>query len=286
MKHLILPLLLLSACAPNEHKPTITAEVIADGFMFTEGPIWSPEGFLLFSDIPANVVYRWSEAAGVDTFLTPSGRSNGLTFDAAGYLVLAQHDGTVSLRDSSGKLQTMAQWDGGMRLNSPNDLVFHRSGALFFTDPPFGVSDEDRMLDYSGVYRLSPDGVLLLIYDGFELPNGIAFNTDFSLMYVCDSKTGDIFTWQMDDAGNASNPTLFANIGPMTDKGGADGLKTDTKGRLFTTGPNGLIVFDATGTELLRMEFPEQVTNLAWQGNDETILYMTATDKVYRLSVQ
>lgn len=287
MKHLILPLLLLSACAPSDLKPTITAEVIADGFLFTEGPVWSPEGFLLFSDIPANVVYRWSEAAGVDTFLTPSGRSNGLTFHPSGYLVLAQHDGTVSLRDSSGKLQTMAQWNGGMRLNSPNDLAFHPSGELFFTDPPFGVSDEDRMLDYSGVYRLSPDGQLTLVYDGFELPNGIAFSTDFTKMYVSDSQTGDILVWTVDSAGNASDPKPFANIGQRTQgKGAADGLKTDSKGRLFTTGPNGLIVFDQDGAELIRMEFPEQVTNLAWQGEDETILYMTATDKVYRLSVQ
>jgi gluconolactonase len=286
MKHLILPLLLLSACAPSDLKPTITAEVIADGFMFTEGPVWSEEGFLLFSDIPANVVYRWSEAAGVDTFLTPSGRSNGLVFHPSGRLVLAQHDGTVSMLSDEGKMQTMAQWVGGMRLNSPNDLVLHPSGVLFFTDPPFGVSDEDRMLEYSGVYRLAPDGELTLVFDGFELPNGIAFSPDFSRLYVCDSRTGDIVAWDVDASGHATNPTPFANIGAMTDKGGADGMKTDSKGRLFTTGPNGLIVFDASGSKLLRVEFAEQVTNLAWGGAGDSILFMTASDKIYRLSVQ
>jgi len=287
MKHLILPLLMLGACAPSDLKPTITAEVIADGFQFTEGPVWSEEGFLLFSDIPANVVYRWSEEAGVDTFLTPSGRSNGLVFHPSGRLVLAQHDGTVSMLSDEGNMQTLAQWVGGMRLNSPNDLVFHPSGVLFFTDPPFGVSDEDRMLEYSGVYRLAPDGELTLVFDGFELPNGIAFSTDHTKMFVSDSQTGDILVWTVDGAGNASDPKPFANVGQRTQgKGAADGLKTDSKGRLFTTGPNGLIVFDATGAELLRMEFPEQVTNLAWGGAGDTLLFMTATDKIYRLSVQ
>lgn len=286
MKFLILPLLLLGACASKPNEMTITAEVIADGFLFTEGPVWSPDGALLFSDIPANVVYRWREGVGVDTFLTPSGRSNGLAFHPSGRLVLAQHDGKVSMLSDEGKLQDLAAWVGGRRLNSPNDLVIHPNGVLFFTDPPFGVSDEDRMLDYSGVYRLAPDGELTLIHDGFELPNGIAFSPDFSRMYVCDSKTGDILTWDVDASGNATNPTPFANIGAMTDKGGADGMKTDAQGRLYTTGPNGLIVFDAEGKELHRKEFAEQVTNLAWGGADGKTLFMTASDKLYRLSVQ
>lgn len=286
MKTLVLPLLFLGACASSQSDMTITAEVIAEGFQFTEGPVWSPDGELLFSDIPANVVYRWREGVGVDTFLTPSGHSNGLTFHPSGRLVLAQHDGKVSMLSDEGKMQDLAAWVGGQRLNSPNDLVFHPSGVLFFTDPPFGVSDEDRMLDYSGVYRLAPDGELTLVYDGFELPNGIAFSPDFTRMYVCDSKTGDIYTWDVDASANATNPTRFANIGAMADNGGADGLKTDSKGRLFTTGPKGLIVFDASGKQRHRMEFPEQITNLAWGGKGDSVLYMTASDKIYRLSVQ
>lgn len=282
----LLPLLLLGACATPQTELTITAEVVAEGFQFTEGPVWSADGSLLFSDIPADVVLRWRDGAGVDTFLTSSGNSNGLTFRSDGWLVLAQHAGWVSVLDTAGTLQTLAsQWEG-KRLNSPNDLAFHPSGHLYFTDPHFGVSPEDRELEISGVYRLSPAGELSLVYDGFELPNGIAFSTDFTKMYVADSETGDIFVWTVDADGNATDPKPFANIGPMTAKGGADGLKTDDKGRLFTTGPNGLIVFDANGAELKRMEFPEQVTNLAWGGSGWKTLYMTASDKVYRLSLR
>lgn len=285
MKPLFLLLLFLPACASPDELPVASADVIADGFLFTEGPVWSPEGELLFSDIPANVVYRWRPDAGVDTFLTPSGHSNGLAFHPSGGLMLAQHDGTVSLRVPSGRLHALAQWVGGKRLNSPNDLAFHPSGYVFFTDPPFGVSDEDRMLDVSGVYKVSPDGDIQMVYDGFELPNGIAFSSDFSRMYVCDSKTGDIFVWQIDERGNTGSPQRFANIGGMTSKGGADGLKVDSKGRVFTTGPNGLTVLNSQGRVLQRMEFAEQVTNLAW-GATESVLYMTATDKVYQLSIR
>jgi gluconolactonase len=286
MKQFFLPILLLSACATSQNELTITADVIAEGFLFTEGPVWSADGGLLFSDIPADRVYRWTEEAGVDTFLTGSGNSNGLAYRSDGWLVLAQHAGRVSVLDTAGVLQTLAsQWEG-KRLNSPNDLAYHPSGHLFFTDPHFGVEPAARELTISGVYRLSPSGELSLVYDAFELPNGIAFSTDFTKMYVADSETGDIFVWTVDADGNATDPKPFANIGPMTAKGGADGLKTDDKGRLFTTGPNGLIVFDSDGAELKRMEFAEQVTNLAWGAEGWSTLYMTATDKVYKLSVR
>lgn len=287
MRHLPLMFLLFGACATPQTELTLTSEVVAEGFLFTEGPVWSADGSLLFSDIPADVVYRWREGAGVDTFLTGSGNSNGLTYRSDGWLVLAQHAGRVSVLDTAGVLQTLAsQWEG-KRLNSPNDLAYHPSGHLFFTDPYFGVEPDDRELSFSGVYRMSPTGELTLVYDGFELPNGIAFTTDFTKMYVADSETGDIFVWTVDTEGNATDPKPFANIGQRTPgKGAADGIKTDDKGRLFTTGPNGLIVFDADGAELKRMEFPEQVTNLAWGGSGWTTLYMTASDKVYRLAVR
>lgn len=286
MRTLLLPILLLGACAAPKTELTITAEVVAEGFQFTEGPVWSADGSLLFSDIPGDVVLRWREGAGVDTFLTASGHSNGLAYRSDGWLVLAQHDGRVSVLNTAGTLQTLAsQWEG-KRLNSPNDLAYHPSGYLFFTDPHFGVTPEERELDISGIFRLSHAGELTLVYDGFELPNGIAFSTDFTKMYVADSETGDIFVWTVDADGNATDPKPFANIGLMTAKGGADGLKTDDKGRLFTTGPNGLIVFDADGAELKRMEFPEQVTNLAWGGSGWKTLYMTASNKVYRLSLR
>jgi len=282
MKKLLI-LLLLASCAKTEAPFTLTEEVIADGFRFTEGPVWHPDGFLLFSDIPANVVYRWSEESGVDTFLAPSGNSNGLVFNSDGNLVLAQHAGRVSVLDADGNLNVLASNVNGNRLNSPNDLVYHKSGVLFFTDPYFGVRAEDRKLDYSGVYRLTPSGELTVVYDEFDLPNGVAFSPDQSILYVNDSATGNIMTFDVDADGNLSNPALFAVLGEMTSNGGADGMKTDAFGRLYTTGPGGLIVFNPGGTELYRKTFDQQVTNLAWGGAAGTDLFLTSRDKVYRL---
>ncbi len=282
MKKLLF-LLLLATCAKPEAPFTLNETVIADGFRFTEGPVWHPDGYLLFSDIPANVVYRWSEESGVDTFLAPSGNSNGLAFDPNGRLVLAQHAGRVSVLGADGQLTALASDVDGNRLNSPNDLVYHKSGVLFFTDPYFGVKAEDRKLDYSGVYRLATDGTLSVVYDEFDLPNGVAFSPDQSVLYVCDSATGNIMKFDVDAVGNVSNPGLFAVIGEMTSNGGADGMKTDQAGRLYTTGPNGLIVFNPDGTEFYRKTFDQQITNLAWGGPAGTDLFLTSRDKVYRL---
>lgn len=276
-------LLLMAACAKPEVPFTLTETVIADGFRFTEGPVWHPDGFLLFSDIPADVVYRWSEESGVDTFLAPSGNSNGLTFNSDGQLVLAQHTGRVSVLGADGQLTALASNVNGDRLNSPNDLVYHKSGVLFFSDPYFGVRAEDRKLDYSGVYRLTPSGELTVVYNEFDLTNGVALSPDQSILYVNDSATGNIMTFDVDADGNVSNPALFAVIGEMTEKGGADGMKTDQHGRLYTTGPNGLIVFNADGTEFYRKTFDQQITNLAWGGTAGTDLFLTSRDKVYRL---
>ncbi len=284
MKKLLL-IVLIASCAKSEVPFTLTAEVVADGFKFTEGPVWHPGGFLLFSDIPANVVYRWTEA-GVDTFLTPSGNSNGLTFNSDGQLVLAQHSGKVSVLQTDGSLKELVSNVDGLRLNSPNDLVYHKSGVLFFTDPYFGVSAADRKLEYSGVYRLSPDGDLSVVYEEFDLPNGIAFSPDQTILYVNDSATGDIIAFDVDEGATLGQPLVFANIGAMAEKGGADGMKTDSKGRLYTTGPNGLIVFNPDGTEFYRKTFDQQITNLAWGGATGTDLFITSSDKVYRLRYQ
>lgn len=257
-------------------------EIIAGPFEFTEGPYWHQEGYLLFSDIPANRVYRWSDQEGVDVYLEPSGNSNGIQVDIDGNILLAQHQGSISRLTEDGTLTVLADNYQGQRLNSPNDIAVHSNGNIFFTDPPFGVSDEERELDFSGVYRLSPDGELSIIYDEFELPNGLVFSADESLFYVNDSATGNIMKFDVDNDGIPHSPVLFANVGEMgSGMGGADGMVTDQQGNLYSAGPPGLTIFNNEGEQLHQLTFDEQITNLEWGGGDSDILFITGSDNVY-----
>jgi gluconolactonase len=289
----VLLLLLVAGACNSQESPSSDASgvladgvgpvVIADGFRFTEGPFWHPEGFLIFSDIPADIVYRWSEDDGTSIFLEPSGNSNGITMDPDGNVVLAQHAGRVSRLDAERNPVTIVAQYEGKRLNSPNDLVFHSNGTLFFTDPNFGVRDEDRELDFTGVFRLGTDGVLSVLYTDFDLPNGITLSPDESKLYFNDTATGNIVRMDVDADANVSGAILFASVGERTPTGAADGMKTDTDGRLYSTGPGGLHVFDAAGEKLLLVPFDQSITNLAWGGPDRNELYITSRDKVYRL---
>lgn len=261
-------------------------EILTGPHEFNEGPYWNPEGYLLFSDIPANRVYRWSEMEGLDVYLEPSGNSNGIEADVDGSILLAQHAGRVSRLTSNGNLEVIVESYNGQRLNSPNDLAVHSSGTIYFTDPPFGVSDEERELGFSGVYRISPDGELSVMYNEFEYPNGIDFSADESRLYVSDSGTGTIMSFDVDENGIVSSPQEFANVGAMgTGAGAADGMETDNAGNVYTTGPQGLIIFDENGNQLHLVEFDEQITNVGWGGEELNDLYITGSDHVYRYTM-
>lgn len=281
----------ISACTPQETAPQETPllpegavpEVIADGFRFTEGPFWHSDGYLIFSDIPANIVYRWTEDEGTSVFLEPSGNSNGITMDPDGNIVLAQHAGRVSRLDADRVPVTIVAQYEGMRLNSPNDLVYHSNGTLFFTDPNFGVSEEDQELDFTGVFRYGTDGELSVIYTNFDLPNGITLSPDESKLYFNDTATGNIVRMDVDADGRAGGAILFASVGERASTGAADGMKTDTEGRVYSTGPGGLYVFSADGQDLRMISFEQAITNLAWGGPDRNELYITSRDRVYRL---
>lgn len=282
--------LLLFSCAQEEAAPLLTEdaepEVIAGPFDFTEGPYWHQDGYLLFSDIPANRVYRWSEQEGVDVYLEPSGNSNGIQADIDGSILLAQHQGTVSRLTNDGELTVIADSYQGKRLNSPNDIAVHSNGIIFFTDPPFGVSDEDRELDFSGVYMLTPNGDLSIIYDEFNYPNGLVFSADETRFFLNDSETGDILVFSVDGDGLPYSPELFANVGEMgSGMGAADGMVTDMQGNLYVTGPPGVTIFNGDGEKIHLITFNEQVTNLEWGGEESDILFITARDNVYRLPV-
>jgi len=285
---LLMTILILSLSCSDEQPllmEGVEPEKIAESFDFTEGPYWHPDGFLIFSDIPANKVYKWSESDGLDVFLEPSGNSNGIQADVDGNIILAQHQGTVSRLNSDGDLDVIADNYEGKRLNSPNDIAVHTNGNIYFTDPPFGVSDEDKELDFSGVYKLSPVGELSIIYDEFNLPNGLVFSPDETRFYLNDSETGDIMVFNVTPNGDMHTPELFANVGEMGSMGGADGMVTDLRGNLYTTGPNGLTIFNNQGEELHLITFEEQITNLEWGGEDLNQLFITGSDNVYRFQL-
>ena len=260
--------------------------IVTGPHKFTEGPYWHPDGYLLFSDIPANRVYQWSEMEDLDVYLEPSGNSNGIEADVDGSILLAQHAGRISRLTSDGALTVIADSYKGERLNSPNDIAVHSNGTIYFTDPPFGVSDKERELDFSGVYMISPDGELSVVYDEFEYPNGIVISADESRLYVSDSGTGMVMMFDVDAEGAAGSPEKFANVGAMgTGAGSADGMEMDEAGNLYTTGPQGLIIFDDEGNQLNLIEFKEQITNLGWGGDDSSDLYITGSDNVYRYTM-
>lgn len=292
----ILPVLLLSfafltttaAPAPGQTSPVpdnVQIEEVATGFQFTEGPYWHPDGFLLFSDIPANTVYRWTPGEGTDVHRRPSGNANGITADGDGHLILAQHAGRVSLIGSDGREQVLAHEYRGQRLNSPNDVVVHEDGAVYFTDPPYGVSDENRELDQEGVYRLDGTGRLELLTDEFVRPNGLIFAPDYTTLYVNDSQENIIRAYDVESDGTLTNGRLFAEPSDPDASGGTDGMKIDQSGRLYTTGPGGIWIYGPNGDRVDRIVIDAQCTNLAFGGSDRSTLYVTTPSTVYSVEL-
>ncbi len=281
---ILFSIMFLFSCSGETELMLGEPEVVSDGFQFTEGPYWHPDGFLLFSDIPANIIYKWEpDSRESEIYIQPSGNSNGINSSPEGDILIAQHNGQVSQINDDLTITVLADQFNGSRLNSPNDLVARSDGKIFFTDPPFGVSDEDRELDFSGVFRLDQDGTLTLLYDGFDYPNGIALSPDESKLYVNDSATGQILRFDLLEDGSVTNETLFASVGERDNTGAADGMKTDSDGRLYSTGPGGLSVFDTEGNRIQLLGFDERITNLAWGDTDYSRLYVTAPNSVYRV---
>jgi len=279
-------LLLVPACSPAPDVSFGEPEVIASGHEFTEGPHWLDDGRLLFSDIPANRVYQWDASSSeTSVFIDSSGRSNGIAEMPDGTLILAQHAGRVSRLLDSGDMVAVVTEYQGKRLNSPNDVAIRSDSLIYFTDPPFGVSKENRELDFSGVYRVGADGEATLLYDAFQLPNGITFSPDESYLYVNDTETGDIMRFEVTEAGDLKDGIRFANVGSGDDTGAADGMVTDDAGRLYSTGPGGIIVFNDEGNEVGRLSLDQRATNLAWGGDDGTTLFITSPSEVLRVDV-
>lgn len=267
--------------------PNTQVEQIATGFQFTEGPVWHPEGFLLFSDIPANTIYKWQPGQEPEIFRQPSGNANGNTLDNSERMVTAEHGNRrVSLTEKGGQIVTLATHYQEKRLNSPNDLVVKSDGSIYFTDPPYGIKPEQEELGFYGVYRLAPDGKLALLVDDFVRPNGIVFSPDETKLYVNDSEKGHIRIFDVKSDGMLANGKLFANMKPPSEAGAADGMKVDIKGNVYSTGPGGIWIFSPIGKLLGIIETPEAPANLAWGDSDYQTLFITANNSLYRVRLQ
>jgi len=270
--------------------PDAVVEKVAGEFQFTEGPVWISDGsYLLFSDIPASIIYKWVPGATEAVpYRTPSGNSNGLTLDTEGRLLACEHSNRrVSRAERDGTIVVLADSDGGKKLNSPNDIVVHSSGRIYFTDPPYGLPQQKvgKELDYNGVYRLDPDGTLYLLDDSFDRPNGLAFSPDEKTLYVDDSQQMLIRAFDVQGDGSLANGRVFAELKEAGKDGVPDGMKVDVEGNVFCTGPGGIWVFDPQGTLLGKIEPAEVPANLAW-GDDGKTLYITARTGLYRVRVE
>ena len=274
-------------------------ELVATGYVFTEGPLWLPDGALLFSDIPENVIHRlaagassttrWLEKAGSDE-VSGGGAigSNGLALDRAGNVVICMHGrGQLVAQDASGKQTVLAEKYQGKRLNSPNDVAWRKNGDLYFTDPPYGFpkQDEDpkKELTFNGIYRLR-DGELELLHKGMTRPNGLAFSPDERFLYVANSD-GARKLWNrfpVNTDGTLGTPVVWLDVTAEKERGVPDGLKVDKVGNVFATGPGGVWVIDPEGNPLGRIQPTELPANVGW-GEDGRTLYMTARTSVYRI---
>ena len=282
--------------------PDARLEQVAGGFEFTEGPVWSPDGALLFSSPNTNVIYRWDPSTGaVTVFDAKSGYtgvdigrfgqpgSNGLTFDPEGRLVMCQHGNRRIVRvNPHGDTTVLADRFEGGRLNSPNDLVCRSDGTVYFTDPPFGLpemfDDPDRELPFSGVFRIR-DGELTLETADLEGPNGIALSPDERFLYVgnWDPERKVVMRYEVAADGGLSNGTVFHDMTGAPGEDAIDGVKVDRAGNVYACGPGGVWVLSPDGERLGLLELPEDPHNLAFGDEDGRTLYITAMAGVYRI---
>ena len=266
-------------------------ENIATGFKNTEGPVWHPDGYLLFSDINGDTIYKWSPDGKVEKFRSPSGMSNGLTFDIQGRLIACEHGNRrVSRTEKDGTVVTLYNKYKGKRLNSPNDVVVKSDGSIYFTDPPYGIDPRygklgKKELSFQGVYRILPDGKILeLLVKDLYRPNGLAFSPDEKILYVADCEGLDrLLAYDIRHDGTLANRRIFVSQGV----GYPDGIKVDVKGNLYvTTNRPYVMIFDNTGKHLGNIDTPEITRNCAFGGPENKTLLITAMTSVYRVKLK
>lgn len=284
-------------------------EVLASGFEWAEGPLWLEEQqALIFTDVPTNKIWKWTEKDSLSLYLSPSGYlgdrtdkrepgANGLTLDAAGNLILCQHGErqvgkmVASLGAPKPEFEALATGYEGKRFNSPNDLAFNSKGQLFFTDPPYGMDPwDEKQLDFQGVYRLDQDGKVNLLVDSLSRPNGIALSPDQKTLYIAqsDPEKARYYAFDLDENGNVvSGRVLFdaTSLQNENRKGLPDGLKVHSSGTLFATGPGGVLVISPEGKHLGTIMTENGTANCGFDSG-EKYLYMTADSFLMRIALQ
>ena len=279
-----------------------TAEKLAGGFGFTEGPLWHPDSYWLFVDIQKAQVHKMTPGGQMETFRDPSFGTNGMTFDKQGNLVICESDNRqIMRRRADGSYTAIATHVDGKRLNRPNDIVGRSDGALYFTDPGGRLTEEERELDYSGVHIIAPDGANSVGTTETEYPNGLAFSPDEKILYVAITRRDArcleekekkqmcehqlIRAFDVASDGSLSNNKVFASMHSAED-GVPDGMKVDVEGNIYCTGSGGCWVFDSSGKQLGIIELPEVPANCAWGGPDNRTMLFTARTSVFSMRMK
>lgn len=285
--------------------PDAVIEILADGFSWSEGPVWVPElNAVLFTDVPENKMYAWSDANGLSVYLDPSGYTgiapnekksgaNGLILDNLGNLLIAQHgDRRIAMIErpltKPGPFKTIVDHYQGKRFNSPNDLIRSKNGDIYFTDPPYGLKGNDdplKKIPENGVYRLTKDGELTQIYTSLNRPNGLAFSPDESVLYVANSESKkNLWLSFSVQKGVLKDQSVFFDATELNGKGLADGLKVHSKGYVFATGPGGVLIFTPQGKHLGTIRTEVASANCAFNA-DESALYITSDNYLTRIQL-
>lgn len=257
---------------------------ISSNFEFLEGPVWHRDGYLLFSDIPANRIYRMERDETISIWKEPSGHSNGLTFNPEGYLVACEHGNRrVSVSDPAHPEQpasVLADRYEGKRLNSPNDCVVRSDGWVFFTDPPYGIQEAEKELSFHGVFRVRQSEFPVVLDTTFDRPNGLAFSPDESMLYIADTSREAILVYPVDPDGTIGQGRIFAKAGRP------DGMKVDIHGNVYAASTEGIVVFSPQGDRLSQLPVPQRPANCAFGGTDNKTLYITARTSLYKIQVE
>ncbi len=282
-------------------------EMIAEGFEWSEGPLWiEKQNMLLFTDVPKNTIYKWTEEKGAEVYLTPSGYTspgsigkepgaNGLALNDKGELLLCQHGDRIvarmntAIEQPSASFTSIASVYQDKLFNSPNDLTLYK-GDVYFTDPPYGLAaDSLQEIPFLGVYKVTASGKVLLLIDSLTRPNGIAFSPDHKKLYVAnsDSAKAHWYVYEMSDSATIKGGKILydATSSTQTQKGLPDGLKVDSRGNIFATGPGGVWIFNATGVLIGKIKLPEATSNCALS-SDEKTLYLTSDMYLLRLKLK
>jgi len=266
---------------------TSKPERLATGFVFTEGPLWHPDGFYYFVDIRRSNLHRLTPGKEPELVRANTGEGNGTTFDLQGRLVICEGGNRrVTRWSAGGQSEILMDRFEGKRLNRPNDVVCKSEGSIYFTDPGLRVPLAERELPSAGVYRIAPDGTTTLVAD-CEYPNGLAFSPDERVLYVANTRwTQYIHALELDTGGGLVRRRIFADMSSDETDGVPDGMKVDVEGRVFCTGPGGTWVFAPDGTRLGIIRTPEVPANLAFGGSDLRTLFFTARTSVYTLRMK